>query len=50
MYAWLGDLPGMEGVVVLILKMLLTWSTFVAVLAYVVHDLYLSVRRIWGTS
>ena len=49
-YTRLGELPGMEKVVAEILKQLLTWSTLILVVAYVVYDVYRGVRRIWSSS
>jgi hypothetical protein len=49
-YHWLGELPGMDGVLALTVKYLLTGSTLIVVGAYVVRDVHLAIRRIWGSS
>jgi hypothetical protein len=48
LFGWIGALSGMDGVVLGVLENLFTWSTLLTVVLYVLHDLWVSARRIWG--
>ncbi|WP_158761683.1 hypothetical protein [Streptomyces sp. NRRL S-146] len=50
LFHWIGDLPGMEGVVVNILKWLFTVATLSVLVAYVVRDVVGSAVRIWKSA
>ncbi|MBT2487743.1 hypothetical protein J7E96_04180 [Streptomyces sp. ISL-96] len=49
-FEWIGDLPGMEGVVVKVLKWIFTIATLVVLVAYVIRDVVGLALRIWKTA
>ncbi len=49
-FAWLGDLTGLDRVVLRVLELILSLTTLTVILSYVVWDFIQTVKRIWGNA